>query len=240
MARRGKNKNAKPGLPGYMEQSRSLVNSLVLVIPLLMLYEAALFGSGFQVTNRFDFVSRTVAQFGFRGLLVFNAALFVIAVAAVAALNRRRKFDPAVLPGILIEGLAYAVLLFTCVSLLMSAGGGKKADMPLWLQMGLAAGAGVYEELFFRLALVGLLYAWLRHTAKWQPFPSAAFALALSSVLFSLSHFRIPAFDDFETGAFAFRCVAGAVLGGIFLVRGLGVAVYTHAIYNVIVLLKPA
>jgi len=236
------NDHKTPELPGYLEQSRGLVNSLVLVIPLLVLYEAALFGSGFRITNRFDFISRTIAQYGFRGLLVFNALLFVIAVCGVVALNRRRKFDPAVLPGILVEGLAYALLLGVCVMLVLSANGGadsaEQPQNPVWLKVGLAVGAGVYEELFFRLLLVGFLYAWLQHAVGWRKPPAAAFVLVLSSVLFSLSHFRIPSLADFEMPLFAFRFIAGLALGGIFMVRGLGVAVYTHAIYNVIVLLK--
>jgi len=236
-------KNRESRLPGYLEQSRSLVNSLLLVIPLLVLYEAALFYSGFRITNRFDFISRTIGQYGFRGLLVFNALLFVIAVVAVASLNRRRKFDPAVLPGILIEGLAYAILLGVCVTLILSVNGGvdsgETLQKPVWLKMGLAVGAGVYEELFFRLLLVGLLYAWLQHTVGWKKLHAAVFVLAVSSALFSLSHFRIPSLADFRVDVFTFRFVAGVILGCIFLVRGLGVAVYTHAIYNVVILLKP-
>ena len=229
-------------LPGYLDQSRSLVNSLVLTIPLLAIYEAALCLSNFKVQNRFDFLTRFIEEHGFNGLLVFNALLFTAAVIAVAYLNKRRKFDPALWPGIVIEGLSYALVLGACVTVLLSVQGGQ-ADAPqpspLLQNIGLALGAGVYEELFFRLLILGMMYTWLTHTVRAQKFTALAFAFIVSSALFSLSHFQMPTLADFDIRRCMFYFIAGIVLGGIFLVRGLGVAIYTHAIYNVLVILRP-
>jgi hypothetical protein len=229
-------------LPGYLDQSRSLVNSFVLVIPLLAVYEAALCTSNFRMQNRFDFLTRFIEDRGFSGLLVFNALLFVAAVIAVVYLGRRRKFDPAVWPGIFIEGLAYALVLGSCVMLLLSIPNGQPADAQprsVPVEIGLALGAGVYEELFFRLIFLGMLYAWLTHTVRLQKSPAMAFAFIASSALFSLCHFQLPGLANFDARRFLFYFIAGIVLGGIFMVRGLGVAIYTHAIYNVLVILKP-
>jgi hypothetical protein len=233
----------KRGAPGYLDQSRSFINSLVLVIPLLAVYEAALFRSNFSVRNQFDFISCFIADRGFNGLLIFNALLFLAALIAVAYLEKRRRFDPAVWPGIVTEGIAYALVLGSCVMLILPAQGWQNTQpptqTPLLVNIGLAVGAGVYEELFFRLLVLGMLYTWLTHTVRLDKFLALACALGVSSALFSLSHFTMPAIADFEPRAFIFRFIAGIVLGGIFVVRGLGVAIYTHAIYNILVVLKP-
>jgi membrane protease YdiL (CAAX protease family) len=229
-------------LPGYLDQSRSFVNSLVMMIPLLAIYEAALCLSNFKVQNRFDFLTRFVEEHGFNGLLVFNALLFFAAVMGVAYLNRRRKFDPALWPGIVIEGLSYALVLGSFTMVLLTIPGGQTAAArpnPTIVGIGLALGAGVYEELFFRLLILGTLYTWLTHTVRMQKFPALAFAFVVSSTLFSLSHFQVPTLANFDVRLFMFRFIAGIALGGIFLVRGLGVAIYTHAIFNVLMILRP-
>ena len=238
MAKNGSVQTKKRGWPGYLEQSRSLVNSIVMLIPLLAVYETALFLANFKVMNRFDLLTPILPEYGFKGLLVFNALLFVAAVIAVVYLTKRRKLDPAVLPGMLMEALAYALVLSTCAIMLLPRVLTADPPSPSLVSLGLALGAGVYEELFFRLILLGMLYAWLTHTVRLQKSTALLSAFAVSSALFSLSHFHLPSLANFDFPLFAFRFIAGVVLGGIFLVRGLGVAAYTHAIYNVIVLLN--
>ena len=39
--------------------------------------------------------------------------------------------------------------------------------------------------------------------------------------------------EDFAAGVFVFRTMAGVLLGVLFIARGLGVCVYTHAMYDV-------
>ena len=56
------------------------------------------------------------------------------------------------------------------------------------------------------------------------------------ALLFSLAHYVGPGGDTFAIHSFLFRFLAGALFGIIFLGRGLAVAVYTHAIYDIYVL----
>ena len=61
--------------------------------------------------------------------------------------------------------------------------------------------------------------------------------LAISSLLFSAMHHIPPYGDPFTIGVFTFRVLAGACFGLIFWFRGFAVAVYTHALYDLYVLL---
>ena len=44
--------------------------------------------------------------------------------------------------------------------------------------------------------------------------------------------------DSFSVHSFLFRFVAGIILSAIFIFRGLGIAVYTHATYDVLTVFR--
>jgi membrane protease YdiL (CAAX protease family) len=95
-------------------------------------------------------------------------------------------------------------------------------------------GAGIYEELLFRLLLVpatmaaiGLAFASRR--------VKIAGALLLTSLIFSAAHYVGPHGDAFAWHSFSFRFLAGALFAGLFVYRGFGIAAGTHALYDVLV-----
>ncbi|MDD3967131.1 MAG: CPBP family glutamic-type intramembrane protease, partial [Candidatus Marinimicrobia bacterium] len=61
--------------------------------------------------------------------------------------------------------------------------------------------------------------------------------LLLSALLFSAAHYLGAAGDSFNWLSFMARSLGGLVLGVVYLLRGLGPAVYTHAIYDIFTLL---
>jgi len=99
------------------------------------------------------------------------------------------------------------------------------------------AGAGVYEELVFRVFLVlvmALFFTKIVHLDKVQGGVAAAVAAAL---VFSLAHFGSSSGADPWGGAnfwplFFFRAMAGLFFSLIFYFRSFGVAVAAHAIYD--------
>ena len=93
-----------------------------------------------------------------------------------------------------------------------------------------ALGAGVHEELVFRLGLLGGLVTLLRgHRAA---FPVA---LAVSSVLFAAAHHLGAHGEPYTAHALAFRILAGTAFGAIFWYRSLAHAVYAHVLYDLVV-----
>ena len=97
-------------------------------------------------------------------------------------------------------------------------------------------GAGVWEELVFRLALLGGIYFATVKVVRGNRLVFGLVALLLSSLAFAAFHHVGANAEPFTSKAFAFRLLAGGVLGTLYLSRGLGVCVYTHAFHNLFVL----
>ena len=95
-------------------------------------------------------------------------------------------------------------------------------------------GAGIYEEVLFRLIVLATLWAtfrgWFGPTKT-----SAVLAIVLSSALFSGAHYIGPHGQEFAAYTFLFRCVAGSFFALLFVLRGFGVAAGTHAGYDILV-----
>jgi len=102
----------------------------------------------------------------------------------------------------------------------------------LGTQLVVSLGAGIYEELVFRVLLVsgiagaGLALGWRRPVAL-------AWAIVLSALIFSAFHYIGPLGDAFTLPSFTFRAIAGLLLSGLYAGRGFGIAAWTHALYDV-------
>ncbi|MGC1274988.1 MAG: CPBP family intramembrane glutamic endopeptidase [Planctomycetaceae bacterium] len=95
-------------------------------------------------------------------------------------------------------------------------------------------GAGVYEEVLFRLLLLPACYGWFR-LLQAGPKASAALAVVATSLMFALAHYVGPAGDTLVPYTFCFRAAAGAFFAVLFVTRGFGITVGTHAAYDLIV-----
>jgi len=58
----------------------------------------------------------------------------------------------------------------------------------------------------------------------------------LSALLFSAVHYIGSMGDAFTLGSFLYRFLFGLILNGIYVWRGFGVAAWTHAIYDIMVI----
>lgn len=97
-------------------------------------------------------------------------------------------------------------------------------------QILMAVSAGVYEEILFRLIMLGFLLLLLKQLMQSKRWLQIATAVFVSSVIFSVFHYA--SYEYFSWSSFTFRFVAGCILGLLFVHRGLAVAVYTHAFYD--------
>lgn len=95
-------------------------------------------------------------------------------------------------------------------------------------------GAGIYEELLFRLLLYTGLVALLRGLGS--PAVIAVLgAAALSATLFAAAHHVGPYGERFDDYIFVFRALAGVYFALLYQFRGFGIAVGAHALYDVLV-----
>ena len=98
-------------------------------------------------------------------------------------------------------------------------------------------GAGIYEELMFRLILMGLMLMLLEDVLKIKTAVATTAAVLLSAVLFALHHYI--GLDGangvaFSWVSFLFYSLAGVYFAAVFHYRGYGIIAGTHAAYNVV------
>ena len=105
-------------------------------------------------------------------------------------------------------------------------------DLPTQLMISL--GAGLYEELLFRVLLVAGLAYGARRLLGWSPLASGVLAAVVGALIFSAFHYVGPLGDQLTLGSFTFRAVAGLLFSGLYLTRGFGITAWTHALYDVI------
>jgi hypothetical protein len=80
---------------------------------------------------------------------------------------------------------------------------------------------------------VGTLAWAARRAIGWGPGASGVLATVLGALIFSAFHYIGPYGDRLELSSFAFRAVAGVLFSGLYLLRGFGIAAWTHALYDV-------
>ena len=105
-------------------------------------------------------------------------------------------------------------------------------------QVTLAIGAGIYEEILFRVLLIACLVNILEFIFDWSKLSKYTSALMISSVIFSLFHFIGEFGDYYSFDIFMYRFLAGIFLGLLYLFRGFGITAWTHAIYDIIIITK--
>src|SRR3989441_2846650 len=87
--------------------------------------------------------------------------------------------------------------------------GGPGHDMGWWTRLMVSLGAGIYEELLFRVLLVGALAAAARGLLGWRPLTAGSAATIAGAAIFSAFHYIGPYGDRWQLYSFAFRMVAG-------------------------------
>ena len=101
-------------------------------------------------------------------------------------------------------------------------------------------GAGIYEELVFRLILICILMLLLQDVLRLNHTNSIVLSVLISAALFSAHHHidffsgQPNAADPFNLTRFAFRTMAGIYFAVLFAIRGFGITAGTHAFYNII------
>ena len=228
------------------QDPRNLLTSLILVFPLFLVYQVGVLFT-LPMLNGADFL--TVFLFRNVGLstqayLGYTAAVAAAFAIGVLVLRRRQQFDAGLIWRVFVESAIYALTMGSLIVFVMTrvfgvsprlAGG--IAAQSFGTRVVMSLGAGVYEETVFRLGIMAGLAALLERGIGLRRWVAASLALAVSSLLFSAMHHIPPYGDPFTLGVFTFRVLAGACFGLLFWFRGFAIAVYTHALYDIYVLL---
>lgn len=233
----------------YLKSTRHPFASLLFVLPLLVFYEVAVIvlGGGLNGSNEL----RNGADAWVRNQMAVNDVSFawalpVVVLAVLVFLTawrwgERPKHLFTTLFGTFLESAVFAAALWAL----------SRNFLPLLDRVGLPTqdvgfqtvptaqvvrfvGAGIYEEVLFRLGLFGVLVLLIR-LALIPKLLAVLLAAVLGSLAFSAAHHLGPAGEPVSVPVFLFRTAAGLVFTALFAGRGLGVAVGAHAGYNILV-----
>jgi hypothetical protein len=241
-------------ISNYWRIARAPRYSLTFALPLLVAYEVLAFSlSGDEVTgvrNGADVLLKSLflALGGRDGLIVFGALLVGGGTWLVWQDYRKSgSLNPRVFGLMAAESVAYALAFGMVTSTLtglllpglatigraVSLSLGSVGNWSLPTQLMISLGAGIYEELLFRVILVSGL-AWMaRRVLSLSTTASGVLAVVLGALIFSTFHYIGPYGDRLQLASFTFRAVAGALFSGLYLVRGFGITAWTHALYDV-------
>jgi membrane protease YdiL (CAAX protease family) len=224
----------------YWNLSRTPLTSLVFALPLVLAYEGGvlLLGRGSPRNGADVWLRQLLDALGF-GAYFLLPTLTVLGLLAWHHIEHDRwRFSPAVLVGMAAECVLWAATLVGLARLQdrlwpLAAAAEAGWDGVFARLIGFC-GAGLYEEVLFRLLLLPLLI-WLCERLGASTVTAAIIGLMASSLLFSAAHYVGPLGDAFELYSFTFRFLAGMFFAILFVVRGFGIAAGTHAVYDVLV-----
>ncbi|MFB0525340.1 MAG: CPBP family intramembrane glutamic endopeptidase, partial [Phycisphaerae bacterium] len=117
---------------------------------------------------------------------------------------------------------------------------GRVGSKPLLANIVTGIGAGIYEELIFRLILMCLLMMLFQDIIRLDHKNSVILSVLISAALFSAHHHivfvngQFAATTPFNWPEFGFRTIAGVYFAVLFAVRGFGITAGTHAFYDII------
>ncbi|KYF54205.1 CPBP family glutamic-type intramembrane protease [Sorangium sp. So ce854] len=235
---------ARPGAApaGEKPSSKSdALTDLALTMPIFVLYHLGV--AFLPIRNAADPVTaelRALAKHSlpmYAGLTVAVGAVFVLVLSILGrghALKTRRF---ALLAA---EGALYAILMRFAGAYVV---GSLRLGPPvlsddIFTGVVMSLGAGFYEEIAFRAGLYGLgaLAIKLFFGRGAQGVVLLVGWAVVAAAVFSGWHYVGAMGDPWNLASFVFRMVCGLVLTAIYVFRGFAPAVWTHALYDVWVL----
>lgn len=242
----------------YFERSQRPLHALVMLAPLLVVYEVGVamlnHGAPGEHIRARSLLQLFLDQFGPAG--EYLPGLTVVVVLLVWHLVGRYpwRFDWRLYLAMAAESVALAIpiLMFALIlgrqqaPLTAEATGrvgaavtdalpwllaGQQAVGNWWAEMIYSVGAGIYEELVFRLMAIALLHFLLVDLIKLDNLTGSVIAIVCAAVLFAAYHFNSVA--EVTPVRFLFFTLAGIYLGGIFALRGFGIVVAVHMFYDI-------
>ena len=151
--------------------------------------------------------------------ILYALPLFLLSTAAAAAMGSTAQAVAASSPG---------------AAVVLASGFGDQGLGGIGWSAGLllAIGAGIYEELMFRVLVITGLHVLFRDVLAFPVRTANWIAIVGAAVLFAAYHFA--GGGGWHVPLFVFYAVAGLYFGVIYATRGFGVVVATHAVYDIL------
>jgi hypothetical protein len=222
---------------------------LLFLLPMMVLYEV---GSARYLS---DFGHGVVETIGARKILTdffntFGVAGYYLPPLVLGTVlvfwhifeRDKWKVQPSVLLGMLLESVLWMLPILVFGQIV--GGRPSMATVPAmelaqhsWqAKVTLALGAGIYEESLFRLMLFTAVHLLVVDILKQKQNVGYVIAACASALAFTLYHDVSAPMGGIDLGKFFFFLGAGIYFAALFVFRGLGIAVGTHAFFDILVL----
>jgi Type II CAAX prenyl endopeptidase Rce1-like len=230
----------------YFDRTHRPLQCLIFIAPLLIIYQIGTMlhpwnpGTDHQPNViAFILILRFFEMFGAVGL--YLPLLTVVAILLGWHLSRRDpwRIEPGLYFGMAGESFLWAIPMLLMAVLvargapMYAPAGGDMHGLTWQTRAVLSIGAGVYEELLFRLILITFLNILLVDILRLSLGIAIPLILVISAVMFSLYHYLGD--EPFSLATFLFRTVAGLYFAGLFIFRGFGIDVAAHSAYDLMV-----
>jgi membrane protease YdiL (CAAX protease family) len=193
--------------------------------------------------NAADVVTRELVTLAGNNLAAYGVLTLAIAVFYVGTLlllGRDQDFKPKRFLMIGAEAIIYAVFMRLFAAYVVGEVFLGPTTMTPFAGTVMSLGAGFYEEVAFRVGLFGLGARLLGFLFPMPvPFKRALIRVlwaVITAGVFSAWHYVGDLGDPFDPHSFVFRWVCGLVFTAIYVFRGFAPAVWTHALYDIWVL----
>lgn len=245
---------------GYLAVSRRPLQMLAFLLPLIIGYEIALSlllrHDNEIITN---LAHKTLIQFfnvfgmSHSGGLLLGGILIVVVLLVWHVLARDPwHVDFTALGLMALESAALVVPLlalgrilgnsFSSVALATvgapsPAGGAAPVDvagLDLVSRVAISVGAGLYEELAFRMLLIAALHTLFVDLGKMSHMIGASIAVILAAGAFTWYHPLGGPSGEVSMARLTFFFLAGLYFGIVYVLRGFGIVVAVHALYDII------
>ena len=223
----------------YLEKSKSPWYSFIFSFPVFVMYELGLFWMRnvefTYIQNGADvLIEQIISSSNFDILYVSSTIFFLVLIGILFYQKKKFKsleINMKYLNFMIIESLFYASILFFIMGniYLMDV-----SSTDLLCNIILSLGAGIYEEIIFRVLLIYIFMQSMKFLFRLGNFSSQIYAILFSAILFSLFHFI--GIESFNNEAFAVRFIAGIFLAILYVQRGFGITAITHSIYDIFVI----
>ena len=230
-------------MSNYWFFSRSVYYSVVAALPLLVVYEILVIltrSRYWGIRNAADMWIRTfLMAFDLQAqhltFVMIGIAFALIPLAKTRSSGVKLKANYFLL--MFAEAFAYSLVLGVALQYILrlsglTAGGPGNGALQ---NFALSLGAGLFEEIIFRVLLLNLLFFLLSYVFK-SKVTTAVISVLAASFLFSLSHYIGSMADSWQLYSFMFRWIAGMLFTVLYFMRGFAITAYTHALYDIWVL----
>ena len=231
----------------YWKVSKNIFYSLLFILPMLFIYEVLCFllfiENTIEVRNGADVLFRQLfSSFGNYTERVY-ALILLCLILIIMYFNKNvikhGRLKLSFLLCMFIESLFWAsifiFIMSTTDNILLSVVNRNIITEQFYL----AIGAGIWEEILFRVGAINLVMLFMSKVFSISGAFSTIIAIFVSAVLFSFFHYLGPFGENFMYKSFYIRLIAGILLGSLYIFRGLGITAYTHIIYDIVIITIP-